>query len=179
VIRLLAAVLFLSTGCTLADDSGGNLDAAAQAFQRGEVSVAERLLNVLLAAHPNDAAAYGLLGSVLDAEKLYPQAGAAYRRAMQLSPASATLLNSYARHQLAVGDKAGARATYLRAIELEPGNAAANLQLARMALDERTGAEALKYLAKLSEADRNTEQVQTLLLRAHALEKRPKDTERP
>lgn len=167
--RLVPVVLFLFASCVFADDAAAGLDEAAEAFQRGEVNTAEHLLNVILAAHPNDAAAYALLGSVLDAERQFPQAGAAYRRAMQLAAPSATLLNKYAGHQLAVGDKGGARTSYLRAIELEPANANANMQLAHMAVDEKNGTEALRYLAHLSEADRKAQHVQTLITQATAL----------
>ena len=81
--------------------------------------MAERILNGLLTEQPNDAAAFGLLGSVLDVEKRYPEAGAAYRRAMQLAPPSLALLNNYANHQLALGDIEGATVTLSKLVSID------------------------------------------------------------
>jgi predicted Zn-dependent protease len=116
----LLACLAVPLACTVL--AAGSFDDALQAFQRRDVTAAERTLNEMLSANPDDAAAFGLLGEVLDAEKRYPQAGAAYRRAMQLSPPSRALLDKYRNHQLMLGDIAGARATYEKALALDPGN---------------------------------------------------------
>lgn len=103
-----------------ADDRSPRLDEAKQAFARGDVSASEHILYEILTYDRTDASALALLGEVLDMQKRYPEAGAAYRRAMQLGPITATLLNNYGTHQLAVGDTAGAHATYLKAISIAP-----------------------------------------------------------
>ena len=106
-------VAIASTTLT-ADDRQMAIQEATVALQRGSATFAERIVNEVIAAHPNDAAGFALLGAVLDAEKRYPEAGASYRRAIQLAPPSPELLNKYATHQLAVGDIAGASATLLK-----------------------------------------------------------------
>ena len=115
-MRCAISVLF-SIGLPLlaADNHCSRLDEAKQALRRDELSTSERFIYETLTCDPTDAVAYEVLGAVLDIEKRYPEAGAAYRRAMQLAPPTAELLNNYGDHQLAVGDIAGARATYLKA----------------------------------------------------------------
>ena len=125
-------------------------DEAVSAFERGDFASAESTLRSLLKTTPSNASALGLLGAVLDGEKRYPEAEDMYRRAIKLSPRSATLLNNYANHQLMTGDKAGARATYLRVVAVDPGRANANLQLAQFAVDNKDGTAALRYLGHLT-----------------------------
>jgi Flp pilus assembly protein TadD len=118
--RLAASVLFcIALPLLAADDHGARLNEAKQAFVRGEVPASEHILYEILSYDPTDAAAYELLGQALDAQKRYPEAGAAYRRAMQLGRLTATLLNKYANHQLSVGDRNGARATHLKAVSID------------------------------------------------------------
>ncbi len=117
-------------------------------------------------AHPNDAAALGLLGAVLDTEKKYAEAESVYRHAMRSGPNSATLLNNYANHQFATGDLAGARTTYLKVIALDPQRVNANLQLAAIAIEQRDGGEALRYSNHLPASDRSSPQVQILEMQA-------------
>lgn len=157
-----AAFVLLSTIAFAADE----FSEAVAAFERGDTASAEITLHSILQNHPNDAAALGLLGAVLDAQKKYAEAESAYRRAMQLAPDSATLLNNFANHQLGSGDVAGARATYLKAIAIDPGRVNANLQLARIAVKQKNGAEALRYLDHLQPADRSPPQVEILEMQA-------------
>jgi Tfp pilus assembly protein PilF len=173
--RLLSCVL-LFTGLPLLDAHEHNvrLDEASHAFQAGDLRAAERLLYEMLGEDGGDIAAHALLGTVLDAEKRYAEAGAVFRRAIQMAPGSATLLCSYASHQLAVGDKTGARATYLKAIDADPNLAEPNLKLAGLAIDEKNGTEALKYVNHLTDAQRSTPEVQALLKKAQALASPPK-----
>ncbi|HZL57814.1 MAG TPA: tetratricopeptide repeat protein, partial [Bryobacteraceae bacterium] len=57
--------------------------------------------------------------------------------------------NNDAVHLWMMGEQSEAQAIYLRMIGIDPADTAANLQLAQMALKERKGAEALRYLAHL------------------------------
>jgi tetratricopeptide (TPR) repeat protein len=139
---------------------------AITAFERGDYASAETTLHSILQANPSNASALGLLGAVLDSEKKYSEAEDVYRRAIRLNPRSAMLLNNYANHQMSTGDLAGARATYMKVLVLDPSRANANLQLASFAVEEKKGAEALRYLNHLQSADRNAPPVQILEMRA-------------
>ena len=160
-MKLLLIGLLLSA--TVCADS---LEDAIAAFERGDFPSAESTLHSFLQGHPNDSAALGLLGAVLDGEKKYRDAEDVYHRAIRLAPHSATLLNNYANHQLATGDLAGAHATYLKVVALDPSRANANLQLAAMAVEGKNGAEAIRYLNRLQPTDRAAPQVQILEIRA-------------
>ena len=115
---LFCLALFVS-GAVGADDREVSARQAELALEQGNATVAERILNRLLAERPNDAVGFGLLGSVLDIEKRYPEAGAAYRRAMQLAPPSPELLNDYANHQLRLGDIEGASETLSKLVSTD------------------------------------------------------------
>lgn len=152
---LLAATLFA--------DSFQN---AIAAFERGDFLSAESTLHSLLQTHPDDSAALGLLGAVLDNERKYGEAEDAYRHAIRLAPRSATLLNNYANHQMATGDLVGARVNYLKVVALDPSRANANLQLAAIAVEDKNGNEAIHYINRLPSAERAAPQIQILEIRA-------------
>ena len=119
---------------------------AANAFQRGDIASAEAILAEDLRSQPNDAAALGLLAVVLDTQKKYPEAGGVYRRALALTPNSASLL---------------------KVVALRPDHPNANLQLAAIAADQKNGPEALRYLHHLGTSQPSTPQF--ILLRMRAL----------
>ena len=140
---------------------------AANAFQRGDIASAEAILAEDLRSQPNDAAALGLLAVVLDTQKKYPEAGGVYRRALAITPNSASLLNNFGNHQLATGDTTAARKAFLKVVALRPDHPNANLQLAAIAADQKNGPEALRYLHHLGTSQPSTPQF--ILLRMRAL----------
>jgi len=140
---------------------------AVDVFQQGNYPEAERLLRSGLLTYPQDGRALGLLGVVLDAQKKYDDAEAAYNQALRFAPRSAPLLNNLGNHFLAVGDFARAREEYLRVVAIEPNSSNANLRLAEMSLAVKDGKAALEYLSHLPESVKK--QSATLLLRAKAL----------
>lgn len=119
---------------------------AVEALEHGELATAESTLRSALQAHPNDSAAMDVLGAVLDQEKKYADADEVYRRAITLSPRSAGLLNNYGNHLLAMGKAEDARRAFLRVVAMEPTHVNANVQLARIAMERKMPAEALKYM---------------------------------
>jgi len=62
---------------------------AQAAFQRGDLSLADRLLATHLAAHPRDAGAWYARGMVASAKRDWPQAATAFRRAIQTAGSKA------------------------------------------------------------------------------------------
>jgi len=140
---------------------------AASAFQQGQVDEAEQTLRRAIAAEPDRPDLLGLLGLVLDAKKEYEQAEPFHQRALKLAPRSAGLWNNFGNHRLAQGNDDQAAHAFLQVLAIEPGHANANLQLARIALLEKHGAEALRYLDHLKASDQSDTAVQ--LLRARCL----------
>ncbi len=140
---------------------------AASAFQQGRLDEAERRLKSAIAIEPDRPDLLGLLGVVLDAKKEYEQAEVFHQRALNLAPRSAGLWNNFGNHYLARGNDDQARKAFGRVLAIEPGHANANLQLARIALSHKQGAEALSYLEKLKPSDQSDTAVQ--LLRARCL----------
>lgn len=161
--------------------AGSDFDSAVTAFQRGDYRSAETTLHEILSKQPNDPSALGLLGAVLDSEQKSSEAEAVYRRALRFAPNSPTLLNNYGNHQLTAGDIAGAKASYLKAVALDPSRANANLQLASIALDEKHdrkhGEEALRYLSHVPAEARSSAEAQLLEMRALFLSGRTKEAQ--
>jgi len=155
-------VLLLLAAALRADD----FQDAVAAFQRGDAAAAEAMLDRVLQANPNDRAALGLLGPVLDLQKKFADADAVYQRALKLAPNSAVLLNNFANHQMATGDIKGARATYTKVLTLDPRDPSANEQLAALSVDQKDGATALRCLQRLPQQERSQPAVTIIEMRA-------------
>jgi len=128
-------------------------DDAVAAMQRGDFATAERELRRQVSAHPEDALALSLLGSALDNLKRIPEAGVFHERAIAQAPRSPDVLNNYAAHLWLAGDFAASRKAYERVLAVDSAHAAANLQLARIALQDRDGRAALLHLDRLPPDD--------------------------
>jgi Flp pilus assembly protein TadD len=139
---------------------------AVSAFRESRLSDAEESLRRLLKQTPNDADTLGFLAAVLDAENRFAEAEGYYTQALALAPGSITLLNNAGNHYAAKGDTAQARKLFLRVVMLNPQQRNANLQLARMAVNEKHGALAIGYLQHLNNG---SEDFAIQLLRAEAL----------
>jgi tetratricopeptide (TPR) repeat protein len=141
--------------------------AAASAFQQGQLDRAEQELRSAIAREPDRPDLLGLLGLVLDAKKDYAEAETFHQRALKLAPRSAGLWNNFGNHYLARGKDAQAKHAFLQVLAIDPAHPNANLQLARLALSDHQGAEALRYLDHLKPSDQADTAVQ--LLRARCL----------
>lgn len=71
------------------------LELAANYFQAGRLDVATEEVGQALAANPNYADAYGLLGLILMQNRDWPKADVAMRRAMELSPQDGNQIHNY------------------------------------------------------------------------------------
>jgi tetratricopeptide (TPR) repeat protein len=143
------------------------LQQSAEEFQKGKVSAAEETLRGALKRAPDDPAALGLLGVVLDAQQRYEEAEKAYRQALAILPHSAALLNNLGNHYLAQGKEKEARAAFLKVVAEDPKHPNASLQLARLSVDAKQGATALRYLHRLPAEEQASPPVG--ILRARAL----------
>ncbi len=144
------------------------LQQTAEEFQQGKVTDAEKTLREGMKQSPDDPAALGLLGVILDAQKRFDEAEKAYKQALALAPASLALQNNLGNHYMAAGNPQEVRATFLRLLAAEPRHPNANLQLAQLSVAAKQGAAALKYLSRLSPDDQASPGV--AILRAQALD---------
>jgi len=87
-----------------------------------------------------------------------------YRQALARAPTSPAVLNNFGNHHLICDQPAQAREYFERLLKLSPAHPNANLQLARMAADQKQGTKALAYLSKVEDTGPAVS-----LLRAEAL----------
>lgn len=100
----------------------------------------------------------------LDAEQKCGEAERYYQEALAKAPPSPALLNNAGNHYLVCGQPEKARTYFERLIQINPTHANANLQLARILTEQKQGAKALEYLARVKDAG-----LDVGLLRAEAL----------
>jgi Flp pilus assembly protein TadD len=132
---------------------GPALDEAAAAFEQGKTDEAEQKLRPVLEKHPSNLRALLLTGAVLDAGGRFSEADEYYQRALKIAPGSAQLLNNAANHYMASGNRSRAREFFLNAVAIDAQHPNANLQLARMSVEEKQGRQALAYLHRLPESN--------------------------
>jgi tetratricopeptide (TPR) repeat protein len=164
LLGYLCVFLWSATGA-LADDTAA-IRTALAALKRGDFAAAEQTLRSEVEARPADAAALTLLGVALDSQKKYPEAEDFHKRASASAPNSPDVWNNYANHLLATGDEAGAAGLYSRAVAIDSGNYNANVQLARLAVKARKGADAAGYINHLNAAQQDAPQLAPLRIAA-------------
>ncbi len=87
----------------------------------------------------------------LDAEGKCAGAEVLYQNALAQGTPSPALLNNAGNHYLTCGPAERARTFFERLVEYNPAHPNANLQLARLAVDEREGEKALGYLSRVND----------------------------
>ncbi len=173
--RLSALLLCaLALGGAAKDDA---ISAGITALQRGDLPSAEQVLRKHLQVQPNDGVGMEVLGVVLDQEKKFNEADEMYRRALKLQPRSPTLLNNYGNHLLATGNLTEARKLFLEVIGLDPGNANASVQLARIALQRKAPTEAIGYLDRVPANIKDRADVVILTMQADYASGRKKEAD--
>ena len=161
----LLALLLLGVGACASQERAAIREALA-ALSHGDFAAAERTLQADVQTHPNDAPALTLLGVALDHLGKLPEADDVHRRALANSPRSTDVLNNYANHLVGAGKDDEARKVYLQVVALDPAQFNANVQLARLALKQEGGAEALGYLKHLPANQQEAPPVAVLRLAA-------------
>jgi len=101
----------------------------------------------------------------LDGEHRCEEAEGAYRKALAGRAPSAAFSNNFGNHFVACGQPEQAREWFERVLQANPSHANANLQLARIQVDQKHGAEALAHLKRVSDSGPPVQ-----LLRAEALQ---------
>src|SRR5258707_9252402 len=87
----------------------------------------------------------------LDGEHRCDEAERYYRQALAKGSPSTALSNNYGNHFVACGQPGQARQWFERVLKANPAHANANLQLARIEVDQKHGVKALAYLKHLDE----------------------------
>ncbi len=87
----------------------------------------------------------------LDAAGRCDESEAYYQAALQRGSPSAALLNNTGNHYLVCGQPAKAQIYFEELLQVNPQHANANLQLARIATEQKQGAKALEYLSWVEE----------------------------
>ena len=100
----------------------------------------------------------------LDAEGKCDEAERYYLAALAQGSPSQALLNNAGNHYLVCGETAKAQAYFEKLLQISPLHPNANLQLARIAAEQKQGKKALEYLSRVKQSD-----PPVLLLRAEAL----------
>src|SRR4051794_25313280 len=86
----------------------------------------------------------------LDSEGRCSESEPYYRQALAADGASPALLNNAGNHYLICRRPADARVYFEKLLNINPAHANANLQLARLAVNDKQGAKALAYLAHVN-----------------------------
>lgn len=139
---------------------------AADFLRQGQPQEAEKLLAAFVKAEPGSAVAWNLLGAALDEQNKHEQAQAAFDLAVRLAPRAASVWNNLGNHYVACGNPAKALDSFRKVLALDPAHSNANLQLARLAVDRKDGAEALRHLDVLPDAKSMGASVAVLRARA-------------
>ncbi|MFN7996350.1 MAG: tetratricopeptide repeat protein [Bryobacteraceae bacterium] len=152
-----------------------SISQAVDSLRNGKAAEAEQFLQPLTKIKPNNAAIWNLLGAALDEQKKFAAAEDAFLRATRLAPRAAQVWNNLGNHYIARGDSVKASSAFRTVLTLDPGHPNANLQLARLAVDRKNGADALPLLDALKGAGEGEPAVQLLRARALALAGRKTD----
>ncbi len=129
------AVLILAGAAVAGQDA--SLSAAIAAARRGDWDAAAALDQAYLAAHARSAAAWNLAGFIADHRSAGGEADKDYRTALKWAdskPLRAAIESNLGNHFLLRGDRDGARQAFAAALELDPADDEARLQLASLEL---------------------------------------------
>lgn len=142
---------------------------AAQEIQNGHAAEAENTLRAILKSNPRDLPALSLIAVILDSERRYSEAEEYYRRAIEIAPRSAVILNNLGNHYLAEGNLKKAQESFRAVLAADSHHANANLQMAQMSVQAGHGATALGYLTHLNAVDQAEPVAQLLMAQAFVL----------
>lgn len=105
------------------------------AFARGDHAAARDLVMQAIAAKPDEAVFHANLGIVLEALRSWPEAEAAYRRAIELNPQNAAAINSLGNLHRIGWQLDAAESCYRTAVSVDPHFAAAHSNLGNVFAD--------------------------------------------
>jgi protein O-GlcNAc transferase len=125
------------------------------AFARGDHAVARDLVTQAIQAKPDEAVFHANLGIVLEALRCWPEAEAAYARAIELNPRNAAAINSLANLHRIGWQLDAAESCYRTAISVDPHFAAAHSNLGNVFADRSDFEQANDCYRRALEIDSN------------------------
>jgi tetratricopeptide (TPR) repeat protein len=128
-----------------AADCRAQLERARELIAEQRLDKAQDLILASARTCPNDPQAYNLLGLAYDLQYRFAQAQQAYRAAIGLSPRTASFHDNLAVSLLRGGDSAAGVREFEKAIELDPTNETANLNLGACYLKQKRFSRAIRY----------------------------------
>jgi tetratricopeptide (TPR) repeat protein len=193
MVRLIG--VFVWALCGLGAFQNASVREASVALQRGDFAKAERILRIETADHPDNAWALSLLGYSLDQQKRSRESDPIHRRAIELSPHSAEILNNYGTHLWKLEDYARAESVFSEALAAAPTyfNVLYNLgtmasyaghydrarEVLRSALSQQPkNVDVLYRLASVEEASKHWEDAAILLARAGQIDPKRADVQK-
>ncbi|MGQ0542032.1 MAG: tetratricopeptide repeat protein [Blastocatellia bacterium] len=127
------------------------LDKAMTAGKEKKNAEAITLLKEIVAKDPKDFFAWTVLGTVYSTEKNYPEASAAFAKALEQKPEFGLALLGFARLEIGQKNYDKAIEFLLKAVAAEPSSADANHLLGEAYLQNKKGSMAVGYLNKAIE----------------------------
>ena len=149
MVILLAIVPILQAQTTNGDINLNRLADAIKAINGDELPHAERLLNSVLAALPEDPDALNLLGVIRAKQNRPAEAERLFRRALARSPTHISAHNNLSELLLTTNRSPEAMVILLRAHKLEPNRPEINLKLARLYLEKNNYHQAHEHLGRV------------------------------
>lgn len=140
---------------------------AVRLIEHGRLEDARLETQRALLDNPTDPFGQSVMGVILDQLGRFSEADIYHKKAINLRPRAANVLNNAASHYLAWNRHEAAHDLLLRVIEVDPRHFQANWQLARTSQDSGDPTNALKYLQRLRRTDR--ERPEARLLESEAL----------
>jgi Tfp pilus assembly protein PilF len=151
-----------------------SLGEAAAAFSGGDLSFARKLLQKILIAAPENAAAHALAGIVADREGNLPAAERHLAKAARLQPKSPEMRNNYGAILLRLNRKNEAAKEFLASLAVNSNQRSALVNLAQIRFDENNLTAARDLFEKAENIQPDAEIKRALVI----ISLRLKDTER-
>ncbi len=158
-VRLAAAglaVMAVMSGCSnkpavpklRVEEAPAVREEALKLIKQGDLNQAESKLQQVTAATPGDAKAHFLLGATLYNKKQYPEAIAAYKKAIDVDPKFIEAYNNIGNTYRDMNQPQEAITWYEKAIQVDPGFAYPYTNLAGLYSSQKKYDEAIKVLQR-------------------------------
>jgi len=171
ILILLLILLACRIGATQQQSSNlsANLQSVEALVRQGNLEEAKTRVLVELESNPSSADGYNLLGIIESEQQQYPNALAAFQKALQLAPNSTKTHNNFGNVYLAQKHFDLAEKEFRTVLRLDPRNRDGNYNMGALEMAKGLPAEAIPYLERIRPKDLAT---RLNLIRAYLQSKR-------